>query len=324
MHDKNKTESKAEFGEIKQQEPIVVVSRAVAVQRAEIDSQIATAKQYPRDIHTFKDRLMSLATLDQETAEGCYYALPRGGKTIDGPSVRLAELALSCYGNCVAEALVTDEDGEFVYATGSCRDLENNIAVRVTVRRRITDRNGSRFNADMIAVTANAACSIALRNAIFKAVPAAYVKPIFDRVKETAVGKAESLTNRRAEVLNRLQKLGVTEVRALAAVNRASVDDVTRNDVVKLIGLGTAVKEGEYTLDDAFPLPSEPPKAGFGDDVRRPDDDPNPPVKLGDALPLADDLPQPEQDEETKAKVDAQKEAMNKPAPGTKTQTNIF
>jgi len=230
-----------------------IVSAQRALEVAEIESQIATAKRYPRDIQVFKDKLMAMANLDQDTAEGCYYALPRGGRAIDGPSVRLAEIALACYGNCAAEADVLYEDESFIYAMGQCRDLENNISVRVKVRRRITNRQGKRFNDDMIAVTANAACAIALRNAIFKIVTGAYLKPVFDRCKKTAVGEMKSLANKRAEVIGRLSQFGVDEKRVLAVIGRKSVDEVTFDDVATLIGLGTAIKGGDATVEDAFP-----------------------------------------------------------------------
>ena len=222
---------------------------------AEIESQIITAQNNPRSIKKFKDELMSLANLDQATAEGCYYALSRAGKSISGPSIRFAEIALSCYGNAVAQADVVDEDGKYVYACGMCRDLEKNVAVRMTVRRRITNKHGIRYGDDMIAVTANAACAIALRNAIFKIVPGAYTKEAFDKVKETAVGEAESFADRRAEVLLRLGKLGVGEERVLELLQRPSTEEITFNDVALLIGLGTAIHDGDTTLDEAFPAP---------------------------------------------------------------------
>src|SRR5689334_11587126 len=78
---------------------LVEPSAMEAIQRAEIDVQIATAKRYPRQLSLVKSHMMSFATLDQETAEACFYNLPRGGKNIQGPSVRLAEIAVSCYGN---------------------------------------------------------------------------------------------------------------------------------------------------------------------------------------------------------------------------------
>jgi len=236
-----------------QKTDVVVAQRAGAMEVAEIESQIATAKRYPRNISVFKEKLMSMANLDQETAESCYYALPRGGKSVDGPSIRLAEIALSCYGNCVAEAHVTHEDEKFIYAVGSCRDLENNVAYRAEVRRRITYKNGKRYNDDMIAVTANAACAIALRNVIFKVVPGAYLKPVFDKCKRTAVGEAKSLANRRSEVIKRLMQFGLVEERILSVLNRRNVDEVTFDDVAALIGLGTAIKDGDTTVEEAFP-----------------------------------------------------------------------
>jgi hypothetical protein len=224
-----------------------------SIDSAEVESQIATAKRYPRDIREFKDRLMTMANLDQETAESCYYALPRAGRTIDGPSVRLAEIAFTNYKNLIADAFVSGEDGVFVYATGTCKDLENNVAARVTIRRRIVDKAGNRYNEDMIGVTGNAACSIAFRNAIFKVIPGAYIKPVFEQVKRTAVGKASSLGTTRAEVFKRLTQFGATKERILRVIGRKSVDEVTIDDVSKLIGLGTAIKDGETTVEEAFP-----------------------------------------------------------------------
>jgi len=264
-------------------EIVQVAPNAVVV--AEIEAQIATAKKYPRNIKVFKDKLMSMATLDQSTAEGCFYALPRGGKTITGPSVRFAEIALSCYGNCVAEADVVDEDRKYVYAIGQCRDLENNVAIRMKVRRRITNRQGIRYNDDMIATAANAACAIALRNAIFKIVPGAYIKEAFDQVKETAVGKAKSLLDRRTEVLKRLAKIGVNEERVLNAIGRKSVDEITVEDLASLIGLGTAVHDGDTTLDNAFPASVDPNKNTGTENLKQKlDDKKKPPKKKGDRV----------------------------------------
>ena len=63
-----------------------------AVERANVDSQVATAKQYPRDISRSVNNSIAMATMDYATAQSCGYALPRGGKPITGPSVHLAKL----------------------------------------------------------------------------------------------------------------------------------------------------------------------------------------------------------------------------------------
>ncbi len=82
------------------------------MQRAEIDMQVSTAKKYPRpDPSAIKKKMESFATMDEETAESCFYSLPRDGKTIQGPSVRLAEIAVACYGNLRAASRVIANDG---------------------------------------------------------------------------------------------------------------------------------------------------------------------------------------------------------------------
>lgn len=252
---KKETEAKKKIGDVESVKAEIVARPYLSATfaQAEIDSQIATAKRFPRNISEFKDKCRTLVTEDREIAASCFYAVPRAGKSIEGPSVRLAEIALSCFRNCVAQADVSHEDKNFVYAIGMCRDLENNTAVRVTVRRRITDKNGHRFKDDMIAVTANAAASIALRNAIFKIVPSAYIKPIFEAVRQISIGDKQTIANARAGILDLIHKMGVDDKRVLHVLKRKSIEDVTRNDLITLQGYVNAVKDGDAEIETVFP-----------------------------------------------------------------------
>ena len=82
---------------------VISASSLELIQRAEIDMQIATAKRYPRDLAKVKRKMLDFATLDEETAESCFYSVPRDGKTIQGPSVRLAEIADVEFGSSLPE-----------------------------------------------------------------------------------------------------------------------------------------------------------------------------------------------------------------------------
>jgi hypothetical protein len=225
-------------------------------QRAEIDSQVATAKAYPRSVSKFLSDLKTMATENAAIAQQCFYVLPRGGRSIEGPSIRLAELALAAYGNAIARAEVVDEDNTFIYVTGWCRDLEKNIAIEVNIRRRIVDKNGKKFNQDMIGVTANAACAIALRNAILKIVPSAYINDVYEECKRVTVGNASTMSTVRSKALNALAQMGADEGRVLNTLGRRAVSDITSEDIVKLRGWFNAIKGGESTVDEMFPEPS--------------------------------------------------------------------
>jgi len=229
---------------------------------AEIDVQVATAKRYPRNITTFKARALAHATQDEETAKGCFYALPRKDKVVIGESIRLAEIVATAWGNLRCAAQLIADEGHFLRARGMVIDLENNVAWSRDVVRRVTDKSGRRYSDDMIAVAANAACSIALRNAILSAVPRVYVKPIFDAARKLAVGDATSLKDRRLKAVEAFGKIGVTVERVLARLSRPGLDDLGFEEIEILTGLWTAIKDGEIDVDEAFPQLAAPEKPG--------------------------------------------------------------
>jgi len=231
---------------------VLAPSSIEAMTRGEIDIQVATAKRYPRSLATFKQRALEMATLDQETAESCIYALPRDGKTIEGPSARLAEILASAYGHMRVEGKPIDDDGKFITARGTAWDIQNNVLIAFETKRRITDKNGRRYKDDMIGVTANAATSIAIRNAVLKVVPKAFWGPIYDACRKAAVGDATTLANRRATMLTYFLKLGASNDQVFALLEVRGVEDITLDHLATLKGLATAIKDGETTVDDAF------------------------------------------------------------------------
>lgn len=226
-----------------------------AISRAELDSQITTARAYPRSLKRFRDECLEMACLNEEIAGECFYAIPRDGKTIEGPSARLAEIVASAWGNCHYAARIVEEGQEFITAQGVFYDIERNVRVTMEVRRRITGRNGRRFSADMIGVTGNAACSIAMRNAVFKGISKAFWKDIYQAARRTSVGDAKSLAATRASTLEFLQKQGALLENILARLDVAGVQDIGMDELVTLKGASTAIRDGDISVDDAFPTP---------------------------------------------------------------------
>jgi hypothetical protein len=222
------------------------------VTKAELDQQITTARAYPRSLKRFVNSCREMATLNQEVAAECFYSLPRDGKMIEGPSARLAEIVASAWGNCRAGSRVVDEGNEFITAQGVFHDLEQNVAITYEVKRRITNKFGKRYSADMIAVTGNAACSIALRNAVFKGVPKAFWNDIYKAARLAAVGDIKTLANTRAEAFAYLQKMRVPKANVLQVLGVDGEEDVGIEEIASLRGLINSIKEGETTVDEVF------------------------------------------------------------------------
>lgn len=225
---------------------------AALLNKSEIDMQITTAHKFPRSIKRFRQESLAMVTLNESIAESCIYALPRGNKTIEGPSARFAEVVASAWGNCRAGARVVSDQGNFVTAQGVFHDLERNMAITYEVQRRITDKNGRRFNDDMIGVTGNAASSIALRNAILKGVPKAFWDDMYQAARATVMGDFQTLSNRRAEALKAFISLGVSNAQVFAKLGVGGIEDIGLEHLVTLRGLITAIKEGDTTPEQAF------------------------------------------------------------------------
>ena len=227
-----------------------------ALNRSEIDIQISTAKQYPRSVEQSTRRIMALATIDEETAQECFYSLRRGkgenASAVEGPSVRLAEIVAASWGNLRVQSQVVSNDGKFITARGVCHDLETNTAVSCEVQRRITDKNGRMFSDDMIVVTGNAAGAIAFRNAVFKVVPKAVINNTVKAIKAMAMGNSNALEERRNKMLNYFASIGVSKEMVFAYLEVDGIDAIDMEMVMEMLGLVNAIKEGTTTKEEAL------------------------------------------------------------------------
>ena len=225
-----------------------------AVERANVDSQVATAKQYPRDLTRSINNSIVMATMDYATAQSCGYALPRGGKPITGPSVHLAKLLVSNWGNMRAEAKVVQITDKQVISRGTCWDLENNVATAFEVRRSIVGKNGKRFTDDMITVTGNAANSIAYRNAVFSVIPKAIVDKVYQAAQRCITGDLsdeEKVISRRKKCIDFFKdEYGINEQEVVMLCGKQTVNQIKADQIALLLGITQSLKDGDTTVDE--------------------------------------------------------------------------
>lgn len=253
------SEDRATYGTeamIRSESAIMVES----MERAQIDMQIATAKRYPRDLHQVRQTMIAHATMDQETAEACFYSLPRGGKRIKGPGVRLAEIAVSSFGNIRVQTRVLSTDVDslnpHVIVQATCADLQQNVAVSIEKRRRIIGKKSKmgRIDEDDITLATNACAAIAFRDSAFKVIPGTLIKPAFNEAVKVAIGSVKTLGERRLTALGRFNKMGISQERVLVAINKTHAEQIDLDDLETLFGMFTAIKEGG-NIEEIFPEP---------------------------------------------------------------------
>lgn len=232
-----------------------------AINRAEVDIQIATAKQYPRDLNATLNKIATYATMDRETAEDCFYVLRRKGNNgqdsvIEGLSVRMAEIIAGAWGNLRVQTRIIGNDGRMITAQAICHDLETNFAVSKEVKRRITDRNGRTYSEDMQVVTGNAASSIAFRNAVLAVIPKAITKRVINEVKQVALGQSIDVETARQNCIANYAKRGVTEKMLCDYLSIKSVAEIDKERLFELKATLTAINEGTTTVQETFVKPA--------------------------------------------------------------------
>ena len=229
------------------------VTQLDAVEKANVDVQVSTAKMYPRNISRIRTNSIALVTMDKETAQSCSYALPRGGKPITGPSVHLARILAQQYGNMRAEARVVEITDKQIVSRATAWDLESNYAVAFEVRRSIVGRNG-RYNDDMITVTGNAANAIAYRNAVLAIIPKGIMEAAYKAAQDLITGDLSDdtkLVARRKKALDFFNdEYAITEAEVLKMLGKQTIQQIKAEQIALMLSTQQALKDGDNTVDE--------------------------------------------------------------------------
>ncbi len=248
------------------------------IERAAIDVQITTAHQYPRSIQQFKNRALEMVTMDEETAQSCIYRRPvgkEGRKMIyaEGKSVRMAEIVGSCYTNLRVGSMIIELKDRYVKARGMAHDLESNFAASSEVIESFVKKDGTLYSERMKITVAKAALAKARRDATFHVVPGALCKTLEDAGRKAAIGTKSTLSQRRAKLLDWINKADISPDRVYDALGIKGIEDVGLKELETVTGIKTAIKSGDTTIDEAFPRESitmPTAKEGKGDETPRP------------------------------------------------------
>jgi len=239
--------------------PVVTSENQIAkIEHEQLDVLTNAAKNSPRSIEKVTSEVVSIATIDKETAESCYYVLKRKSKDgkdvyIVGPSVRLAEIFLHSWRNTRLQVYIT-EIGDRIRAVANIIDLERGIAVSREVIRRGTNKFGQLMSDDMLIMTANAAMAIAKRNAIFDLIPRAIVNQTLERIKGSLRKKGQSIEKAREEAIKYFESIGIPTEKILQWLEVEKVEDIKEEQLENLRGLATALRDGETTIKEEFDI----------------------------------------------------------------------
>lgn len=243
---------------------------------AEVMAELASiyiAKSFPRDM-TDVTRKMRSACSRRALAEAATYSYPRGGQTVTGPSIRLAEALASAYGNIEAgwRELGRHKDRVTGVTVSECEafcfDKESNIRRRIQftvphVRERRAGDEALTSERDIYELCANMA-SRRIRACVLQVLPGFLVDEALALCDET-LRKGDGgkpMADRVRDMAARFAELGVTR-EMLEAKLEHGLETCIQAELISLGRTFNALRDGQVRVGDIFPAPEAKQSAGM-------------------------------------------------------------
>ena len=226
-------------------------SRAVA----EAQGKLLIAKRFPRNQAEAYRKAM-IACKRQSLAEKAIYSYPKGGQTISGPSIRLAEELARCWGNIdfgIKELSQKDGESEM---QAYCWDTETNtISSQTFVVPHIIDTSSGQKKLtkarDIYENNANMA-GRRLRSRILAVLPPDLVEDAVRECRKTLAGQNDvPIEDRVKKMVMQFQKFGVKPETIEKRLGR-SIDTMTADDLSEFVGIYNSLKDGNSGIGDWF------------------------------------------------------------------------
>lgn len=219
---------------------------------------IMAAKRFPRDKFTAMNNILD-SCQRYSLAEKAEYSFPRGGQTVKGPSIRLAEVIAQNWGNLDFGVIELErKDGESIMQA-YCWDLETNVRkcqnfsvkhVRDTKqgRKELTDER------DIYETTANQG-SRRVRSCILAVIPRDVTEKAQEMCRKSlAAGKAgKTKEDRIIDLVRAFDKLGVPQSAIEKRLNH-KMDLCTEEELADLVSIGNSIRDNVSKRQDWFDL----------------------------------------------------------------------
>lgn len=238
-------------------------STQALVQRevAEVQAAMIMAKRFPRDEKSAVDRILT-ACGRGTLAESAVYEYARGGQSVTGPSIRLAEVLASAWGNMLIGVTELSRSGGSSECLAYAWDLETNTRdeKRFQVRHfRDTKKGGYALTdeRDIYELIANMGAR-RKRACILALIPGDVQEAALDQCELTLRTKIDTSPANVQKIVGAFEKYGVTPAMIEKRIQRR-LDTITPGLLGQLIRIGTSLKDGMSKAADWFETdPSTP------------------------------------------------------------------
>ena len=234
----------------------IEASRAIA----EAQGKLLIAKRFPRDEVAAYAKAIQACQRPTMAAKA-FYAYPRAGQTVEGPTIRFAEELARCWGNIDYGIKELSQDNGKSELQAYAWDLETNAQsvqnftnppqreVKGKMQSLTSQRDIYENNANM--------ATRRMRARILAILPAWFVEDCIAECKKTLAGQNDApLIDRVKKMVVAFQKYGVSQDMLERRLKR-KIESMTADDFAEYIGIYNAIKGGESKVADWFEAPAE-------------------------------------------------------------------
>jgi hypothetical protein len=239
----------------------VTTEAMISRQAQEVQMAMYVAKKFPRDEFESYNRIMK-ACERKSLAESALYSYPRGGEKVEGPSIRLAEALAQNWGNIDSGIVELEQKPGESTIMAYAWDLETNTRQTKIFTQKHERKAKSQINKlteprDIYELVANNGAR-RMRACILAVIPGDVVEAAVKKCKETLMKGGEPLEDRIRKMVSVFDKDFQVSKDMLEKYIGYAAEKFSSNDVVKLQGVYTALKDGQSKRDDFFELKVKP------------------------------------------------------------------
>ena len=227
----------------------------VSRQAQEVQAAMIAAKRFPRDEFRAIDRIK--ATCQRPTlAAQAVYRYPKGGQSVSGPSIRLAEALAQNWGNMDTGIIELENTHGVSTMMAYAWDLETNTRVTkiFTVEHKRDTKQGSKIltdGRDIYEATANFGAR-RMRACILSIIPGDVVDMAVEECKATvASADKRPVDEILKEILTAFKAIKVTKDQLEKYFDK-QLTVMTKEDLVDLRAVYKAIKDGQSKAEDYF------------------------------------------------------------------------
>lgn len=237
----------------------IEASRAIA----EAQGKLVIAKRFPRNEVEAYAKAMEACQRPSMAAKA-FYSFPRGGQTVEGPTIRFAEELARCWGNIDYGIKELSQDDSKSEMQAYAWDLETNAQSVQNFTNPHKREQGKKMvtltsQRDIYENNANMATR-RLRSRILAILPSWFVDDAINECKKTLAGQNDiPLTDRVKKMVVAFAKLGVTQEQIERRLKK-KIETMNAEDFVEYTGIYNAIKNGESKIAEWFeaePVASE-------------------------------------------------------------------